>query len=1434
MLTKEQIEQTLRNLYSRENWKNMLTNLFAEHDGNVQWELQPTETALGNKTKSYRAKNLFRLGSVELSDGKVLNIYEAEVQNTRIAENRVGLRSLVQSAIIPGFNDAALAVFHSAEQPEWRFTFMSKWEYPEDSGKVVKHETHPKKFTYVLGPSESNRTARDRFYALQAKPNTLQSVVDAFSVAKLSKEFFDEYRQQYNAFYDYLKNSSFGKSVFEIPKIKDVAENDKAEKPIRDFVKRLMGRIVFLYFLQKKGWLQSIWAKPPEIKPDATFMTHLFQFADKKKDFYSTYLLPLFFKTLNKERKDDIFKVEQTVLGKIPYLNGGLFETDFKGVEDIRIKNDLFQKLFTFFDSFNFTIIEDSPDEREVAVDPEMLGHIFENLIEENKRFGTFYTPKEVVHFMTQEALLLHISKKISLQSGSEEWKSLKQFIQYKEPNAFIRKKASAIDAELDSLKVCDPAIGSGAFPMGILLEVYQMKLQLYALTNPGTAFIPSEVKEKIIRNSIYGVDIDKGAIDIARLRFWLSLIVDLDKPRPLPNFDYKFMQGNSLKEDFESIPLKFESKAVQVKLVKQVDLFGKPVNPQISITEFVQSGNFAEELDVLNLEEKLFNTYDSAEKEKIRRELLRVEKKFLQYNIDQQLEKAKQSLASLKEQLKRQLENISELQKKQVEARAQKKIKGAEDHIEEINRKAELLKELNVYEKPYFLWHLYFKHVFDNGGFDIIIANPPYGVKADDDLYAQSNLGSKDSYGFFIKLAIETLLKENGTLVYIVSDTWLTIKSHLPLRQLVLKNQLHKVIRLHPDTFGAVVNTCIFSLTKVAGSTPSPLERAGVRSADSEVLAADLTNLSTKKSLPEFREKLWHLNDFAGEFNERYAVYKYPQQLIITNSNLPIFTASPKVFALMNDSTCDKEKRTMQAEDNDKEIEVRKIKLNDREVELVRFGDVAEVKQGLATGDNQYYLYQKPEAHGSYTDINGYREYLLTENDLKKIRGNDEIRLKVIEKGIHQSEDERGFDKDRWFGGRYIVPYDKGGESDTEEGWLPNYYVPTGYYIDWSTKSVRRLKNYTIAQRIKDRKENKTIKLHYKTTAASVIRNPSDYFKDAITFSRTGMYAPTFRVGNSGIFDSKSDNVYFSLRTDEKLYLALLNSKLIKFIFKSYLCHTVQAEGDSLEDVVLLRKSTTSAQLLLQLVQKIIDKQRESGRYQYLSNEQKDIDRLVYELYGLNEEDIQEVEYWWTRRYPRLARFADTKPLLSVKDKQEQLARLHETIARGENKYCEFKSSLRLDIKKGTIEKYIEHTAFKNIAAFLNSEGGTLIIGVDDEKNILGLEQTDYTTFSKHDKQDEWSKHLDNLIQNFLGNKVHAFLQTQHITVDDKTVAVIEVKPSPNAIWLKNNSNEEFYIRRTASATQLSGSEAVEYIRNRFGNEYYFHLSKSARFGAS
>jgi hypothetical protein len=173
-----------------------------------------------------------------------------------------------------------------------------------------------------------------------------------------------------------------------------------------------------------------------------------------------------------------------------------------------------------------------------------------------------------------------------------------------------------------------------------------------------------------------------------------------------------------------------------------------------------------------------------------------------------------------------------------------------------------------------------------------------------------------------------------------------------------------------------------------------------------------------------------------------------------------------------------------------------------------------------------------------------------------------------------------------------------------------------------------------------------------------------------------------------------------------------------------------------------------------------------------------------------------------------------EDKSLLNIKYKQEQELKILSVISKGENKYCEFKSSLRLDLRKGTVEKYIEHTAFKNIAAFLNSDGGTLIIGVDDEKNVVGLEATDYTTFSRPDKQDEWSKHLDNLIQNHVGNKFHTLINTGFIQLEDKTVAIIEVNASREPVWLQNNDKQEFYVRRTASAIQLTPKETAEYIK--------------------
>ena len=170
------------------------------------------------------------------------------------------------------------------------------------------------------------------------------------------------------------------------------------------------------------------------------------------------------------------------------------------------------------------------------------------------------------------------------------------------------------------------------------------------------------------------------------------------------------------------------------------------------------------------------------------------------------------------------------------------------------------------------------------------------------------------------------------------------------------------------------------------------------------------------------------------------------------------------------------------------KRVPVRQIDINQQIIEVVKFGDIADVKVGLQTGDNKAYLYQNPEAWGSYQDINQFKQHLLTEQDLAQIAHNEKRRMKVIEFGIHKSRDEKDFDEDRWFAGRYIVPYDKGGASDTNTGWLPNYYVPTDYFIDWSTWAIQRMKSLTIADRIKIIHENKPIRSNYRSSTGGCI----------------------------------------------------------------------------------------------------------------------------------------------------------------------------------------------------------------------------------------------------------------------------------------------------------------------------------------------------------
>lgn len=552
-MTVTEIRQILESPYDRSIWKNFLQTQFTNNKLNAE----DRKISLSDNPIS---KECLSLGFYEIDDYTKIGIFEIELSpKVNLARNRVQLRNLLKD--ITKQMAGAMVVFVQGEQ--WRFSYISKRKFHnKDTNTIEDKETAPKRYTYLFGKGEKALTAAQNFDKLIQKQKgnlydllSLDDFEDAFSVDKLGKEFFKNYKEIYEDFVEYItgyryvkKGSKWTKTQVHEPHFDfhDIFKGDS--KAVRDFFKRMMGRIVFLYFIQKKGWMavpkNENWDKG---NPD--YLYQLFKNAQYKELFYSDYLVPLFFDTLNnpdiENEKNDL---------RFPYLNGGLFDKSQDFLYDkLALPSAIFDKLFDTFNRYNFTIYEDAPDEHTVAVDPEMLGHIFENLLEDNKDKGAFYTPKEIVHYMCKESLKAYLLAKEDLDAteNSIAQSALENIILQQELSKdelkYADKYAYKIIDALDHVKICDPAIGSGAFPMGLLQEIFNAQVYLQELKGFTKAKSDAEIKKHIIEESIYGVDIDEGAVDIARLRFWLSLVVDEPKPQPLPNLSFKIVCANTL-----------------------------------------------------------------------------------------------------------------------------------------------------------------------------------------------------------------------------------------------------------------------------------------------------------------------------------------------------------------------------------------------------------------------------------------------------------------------------------------------------------------------------------------------------------------------------------------------------------------------------------------------------------------------------------------------------------------------------------------------------------------------------------------------------------------------------------------------------------------------------------------------------------------------
>ena len=674
--------------YNRHNWQSLLHDIFGS-------KIKFWNTPSAIPTNSQFAKQTLWLGTITLSDEQTISVYEVELSDSvDIERNRRGIRDMLLTSWRNNGNAGAFMFCYRKNESVLRFSYVSEsWSFADD-GSYQKESTDTKRFTYLLGEGHRSRTAIQQFEKLRASGLSLKDLTKAFSVDAVGDMFFDDYKKQYAEIIFYVTGKRMvkvankweerqeGKPCKEI--MLEFSRFPDAEKAVRDYVKKLMGRLVFLQFLQKKGWL-GVRAGEPWGTGDTEFIQTLFA-QTKDKDHFIDNTLEALFNDLNSE---DGKKLSQY---RTPYLNGGLFERDATDETNFPLPAKYMQQMLDFFASYNFTIDENDPDDAEVGVDPEMLGRIFENLLEDNKDKGAFYTPKEIVTYMCRESLIAYLQTDVEDDATKE---AIRQFVTTHDMATLgsNSKFIQQVDDALKEVKICDPAIGSGAFPMGLLKELFLCRTAIEGIEQSKAA----EIKKHIIQQNIYGVDIERGAVDIARLRFWLSLIVDEETPQALPNLDFKIMQGNSLLEQYQ----------------------GADLSTMTEKTEMNSLTFFDDMIDVYRKDLRdMLNEYYGCTNHK--------RKKQLREKIN----------ANVKQQLKEQSVNVD-------------------------------LGDLDVSgNDQFFLWHTWFYDVFSQGGFDIVIGNPPYisavsmsrsetEKRIFKKLYPQAT-GAYDMYVLFLILGIQ------------------------------------------------------------------------------------------------------------------------------------------------------------------------------------------------------------------------------------------------------------------------------------------------------------------------------------------------------------------------------------------------------------------------------------------------------------------------------------------------------------------------------------------------------------------------------------------------------------------------------------------------------------------------------------------------------
>lgn len=1133
-----------------------------------------------------------RIGKFLDPEGVKIDILAVKVKNRRTLENaRTMQRNFIARYLNGGrgddLKDAALIAFYSDDSEDWRFSLV-KMDYAldEQKQKIRKELTPARRYSFLVGKHEKTHTARKQLLPiLQSQTETTLAELEiAFNIETVTKEFFEKYKALYLDLKETLeKHLDKDKKT----KVEFEAKTIKTE----DFAKRLLGQIVFLYFLQKKGWLGVAkgqnWGTGPKDFLQALYRGEYGEY----QNFFNDVLEPLFYEALATERHDNYY---DHLKCRIPFLNGGLFEAirNYDWVNtDILLDNSTFKEIFEIFDLYNFTVREDEPLDREVAVDPEMLGKVFENLIPENERkgSGTFYTPREIVHYMCQESLINYLDAKLNIESRPVEERGqqsllpdftqtdlltkyedvyapvvqredLAEFIyhgdvaqehdataevknqredykgtyQHRIPES-VRKNAQQIDDALAHVKICDPAIGSGAFPVGVMNEIVRARGSLNAYLKEECR-TPYDFKRHAIQESIYGVDLEPSAVDIAKLRLWLSLVVDEDdfsSIKPLPNLEYKIMAGDSLIGEMSQKDMAYKG-----WLDELADL-------QKSIfSEYSLSKKDATKIKINTLLDNLFQGYDG--------------------------------------------------------------------------------------EFRFNYW-IQFHEIMDRGGFDIVIGNPPYvsskGTTDDQKVLYKKEFGfSDDLYNYFFIRSFD-ISKINGIVTLITSNTYLTLQTKKNIREILQSNRVIKIVNLGANVFeNAMVDTAI-SFTRKAEDKDYKLDFID---ACESFKKPNLYSVN----IEIYKSAVNHVFFPPSDFNMR--MYK--------KYNSSISGIHQKFWSLIK--TSKNVTRSM--------VSLEKYRETLRPSDVTLIGLISDGGVGLQTGNNGFFIGVRTGSKEA-DNVQSSRPKKLLESIYKPkkkewgVQGLNSIKTLPEAKNFLQKKSETEirelFDslKEKYhrdiFGQGYIfrivstneiadpsklsdyekengipqgkatfIPYDKGDKDGNR------WYLQTPYFIDWSEDAVKTLKTSKLAR----------------------WQGYNFFFKKGFCWTDVHTLLIKARLKGETVNDVKSMSLSsLSNQTPSEYLCCILNSTFISEYVHHFINNTQTFQMNDARQIPIIIPDDTQ----LKLFKSIFDRAYQTKEDQFsgkitteeankrLENIQNTLDKLVCELYGLTSEEIAIVD---------------------------------------------------------------------------------------------------------------------------------------------------------------------------------------------------------------